>query len=163
MRRLDLTPMIAAMRDRPGDFDMEGAWLRHLPSGHAFLIQKGKVARIEARCSCAELVAEPQQLAKLAILLRAWTEGYWRPIEIERAAERRAAEINRQFAAHFRPPNYLRRLRLRLSDAARAAWRELTRPAPLPLMLEPELAAVAFEEPAQPTRQSVETRETIDA
>jgi hypothetical protein len=136
MRTLDLTPMMSAMRDRPGDFVMEKPWLRHRPSGHSFLILEGTLVRIETRCSCAELRANPTQANAFARAFDGWVSDYWQPLQAERAAERRAAEINRQFAAHFRPPTRLERMRMRLADAWRAALQELTRPDPAPLAIE---------------------------
>lgn len=107
MRTLDLTPVLTAMRERPGDFEMDDAWLRHRPSRHSFLVARGKLERIEAACSCAELRVEPQQAEQFAAVHNAWIEAYWCPLQIQRAAQRRAAEINRQFAAHFLRPSRL--------------------------------------------------------
>jgi hypothetical protein len=136
MRTLNLMPMISALRDRPGDFVMEKPWLRHRPSGHSFLILDGALARIETRCSCAELRPDPSQTDEFARVFNAWMSDYWKPLQAESAAERRAAEINRQFAAHFRPPTLLMRMRMRLTDAWRAAGEVLTRPAPARLAIE---------------------------
>jgi hypothetical protein len=136
VRTLDLTPLMTAMRNRPSEFEMQEPWLRHRPSGHSFLIQSGVLIRIEARCGCAELRAEPSQAAEFGRVLDAWIFGYWRPLQIGRAAERRAAEINRQFTAHFRPPSQLARVARRLADAWRAAVQELRRPEPQPLVIE---------------------------
>jgi hypothetical protein len=139
MRTLDLTPMMSAMRDRPGDFIFESPWLRHRPSCHSFLIFGGVLARIETPCSCGELRPNPSQTDEFASVFNSWMSIYWQPLQAHRAAEGRAAEINRQFTAHFRPPSRLTRLRMRLADAWRAAGRELTRPDPAPLAIEPLL------------------------
>jgi hypothetical protein len=136
MRTLDLAPAMNAMQNRPGDFVFQAPWLRHRPSGHSFLMLSGALTRIEARCSCAELRPNRAQLDEFAATYKVWMSTYWQPLQAEAAAERRAAEINRQFAAHFRPPSAVGRISLRLADAWRAAWRELMRPGPPPLHIE---------------------------
>jgi hypothetical protein len=136
MRTLDLTPMMSAMRDRPGDFIFESPWLRHRPSGHSFLIVGGVLARIETPCSCGELRPNQSQTDEFARVFNSWMSIYWQPLQAYRAAERRAAEINRQFTSHFCRPTRLMRLRMRLADAWRAAGRELTRPDPAPLTID---------------------------
>src|SRR5271166_4059596 len=141
MRTLDLTPVMAALRERPGEFELCGPILQHRASRHSFRIERGKLAAIEADCSCAQLRADPLQAEQFMAMVRAWTEAYWRPLQIERAATRRVAEINRQFAAHFRPPGRMLRWQMRLQAAWRAAWEALTLPEPAPLALSPELTA----------------------
>jgi hypothetical protein len=161
LRALDLSPLSTAMYERPGEFEMDGPWLRHKPSRHAFFIRKGKLARIEARCSCAMLSFAPEQAEEFARALTVWSDRYWRPLQIERDAELRAAEINRQFALHFRPPGRLGWVRMRLADAWHAAWEALTRPDPPPLSLaplQPELPAVG----TAPEREAT-TRHAVDA
>jgi hypothetical protein len=160
MRTLDLTPMMNAMRDRPGDFVWESPWLRHRSSGHSFLIFGGTLARIETPCSCGELRPNPSQLDEFARVLSAWTLTYWKPLQASRAAERRAAEINRQFTAHFRRPSRLMRIEMRLADAWRAARRELTRPDPPPLAIDlvvdrPNTAIDRSETSAERQRETV--------
>ena len=149
MRTLNLMPMIGALRDRPGDFVLEKPWLRHRASGHSFLILDGALARIETRCSCAELRPDPSQTDEFARVFNAWLSDYWKPLQAETAAERRAAEINRQFAAHFRPPTRLMRLRMRLADAWHAAAEALTRPAPARLAID-----LAADQPSTATGRS---------
>ena len=161
MRTLDLTPLMTAMRSRPGEFEMNEPWLRHRASGHAFLILNGTLARIQAPCSCGELVAEPSQTAEFVRVLNAWTMGYWRPLQITRAAERRAAEINRQFAAHFRPPGRWTSLARRVACAWRAAVLELRRPAPEPLAV--ELLPPEEQTTTATARPAVNRRQTVDA
>jgi hypothetical protein len=160
MRTLDLKPVMTALRDRPGDFDMDGSWLRHRPSRHAFLMLHGRLERIEAVCSCAQLRAEPSQTSEFSQVFALWNETYWRRLQAERAAELRAAMINRQFAAHFRRPSRLARLRLRVTDACTAAWAALTRPEPEPLTLEDLPAAPGASRTFAPPAR---THERIDA
>ena len=102
---LDLTPMLRAIRERPGEFDMrEGGDLHHLPSRHLVKFDPQGNARIYARCECSQLTVRREQSLEMQEAFQIWTEAYWKPLQARRAAERRVAEINRQFAAHFRPP-----------------------------------------------------------
>jgi hypothetical protein len=102
---LDLTPMLRAIRERPGEFDMrEGGDLHHLPSRHLVKFDPQGNARIYARCECSQLTVRREQSLEMQEAFQIWTEAYWNPLQARRAAERRVAEINRQFAAHFRPP-----------------------------------------------------------
>jgi hypothetical protein len=149
--------MMCAMRDRPGDFVFEECWLRHRPSGHSFLILRGRLARIETRCSCAELRPDASQTDEFARVFDAWRMDYWQPLQAERAAERRAAEINRQFTNHFRRPSRATRAWMRLADAWRAAAQALTRPDPAPLAIElpADPALDRDENPAPQPRETV--------
>jgi len=101
---LDLTPMIRAIRERPSEFDMRGGDLHHLPSRHLVRFDLQGDARIYARCECSQLAVRREQSLEMQEAFQIWTETYWKPLQARQAAERRVAEINRQFAAHFRPP-----------------------------------------------------------
>jgi hypothetical protein len=49
------------------------------------------------------------QSQELKEAIAAWKIVYWEPRLAQLAAARRAVEINREFASHFRPPGLLRR------------------------------------------------------
>jgi hypothetical protein len=96
---LDAGPMIAALRTRPADFEMDRSWLHHFPSHHRFKIdQKGNV-KLDARCDCAILHVRREQGQDLWHAFQIWHAVYWQP-----------TMINREFARHFRSPNLWRRL-----------------------------------------------------
>lgn len=96
---LDVRPMIEALRTRPMDFEWDRGWLHHLPSNHRFKVDEGGDVRIDAHCDCAILRVHRDQGRELWTAFRMWEAVYWRPIE-----------INREFARHFGPPNWLQRL-----------------------------------------------------
>ena len=109
MAYVELSPMIAALRDRPTDFEVDRGWLTHFPSRHSFKFDRlGNVA-MRARCDCAHLSVRVEDGQELWTAYREWHTNYWRPIE-----------INREFVAHFRSPNILQRaLRGLLAKARR--------------------------------------------
>ena len=91
MPDLDVSPMIAALRACPTDFDMKSGRLHHIPSGHRVVFDPfGGSARIEARCDCATLHISRKQSRELQLAYLDWKETYWRTVQ-----------INREFAAHF--------------------------------------------------------------
>ena len=53
--------------------------------------------------------------------MSAWKVVYWEPHLAQIEAEKRAAEINREFASHFRPPNAWRRFLARFRRGSRFA------------------------------------------
>jgi len=110
MAYLDLTPMLQAMRARPAEFEMQGSYLRHIPSHHLVNFDLWGNARVHARCDCAILDVSREQSDELRSAIAAWKVVYWEPHLAQLEAERRAAQINREFASHFRPPNLWRRL-----------------------------------------------------
>jgi hypothetical protein len=99
---LDLSPMLQAIREQPGEFEMEKRYLHHIPSGHRLAFDAQGNARVYARCACSELAVQPEQSAEMKAAIASWEETYWRPLVARKAAERRVAEINRAFAEHFR-------------------------------------------------------------
>jgi hypothetical protein len=111
MAYLDVSPMIAALRDRPDDFEMHDGSLRHLPSRHDFYFGPHGIL-IDARCSCAHLSVVPDQATALRRSYDQWHASYWRPLE-----------INREFASHFRPHSAVRQV---LIDAVNRLLRYLT-------------------------------------
>ncbi len=109
MAYLDLTPMLQAMRARPSEFEMYGPYLRHIRSQHLLDIDSRGNARVHARCDCAMLQVSREQGEEMKAVLSAWKIVYWEPHLAQIEAEKRAAKINREFAAHFRPPSAWRR------------------------------------------------------
>jgi hypothetical protein len=99
MSYLDISPMIASLRTRPDDFEMQRGWLHHFPSQHRFKVDKEGSVRIEAQCDCAMLAVKREQGRELWDAFQQWHAGYWR-----------AVEINSEFALHFRTPNLWQRL-----------------------------------------------------
>jgi hypothetical protein len=119
MAYLDISPMLQAMRARPFEFEMQGSYLRHRPSHHLVNFDIWGNARVHARCDCAMLEVSRDQSDELKAAVAAWKIVYWEPHLAELEAERRAARINREFAAHFRPPGLIRRLFARLAGLDR--------------------------------------------
>jgi len=109
MAYLDLTPMLQAMRTRPSEFEMQGSYLRHKPSHHLLNFDIWGNARVHARCDCAMLDVTREQSEEMKAAIAAWKVVYWEPHLAQLEAERRAAQINREFASHFRPPGLWRR------------------------------------------------------
>ena len=99
MLYLELSPMIEALRERPADFELERGWLTHFPSRHSFLFDRSGNVRLRARCDCALLSVRPEQGLELWLGFQDWRANYWRAIE-----------INREFAGHFRRPNFAQRM-----------------------------------------------------
>jgi hypothetical protein len=112
MSYLDLSPMIAALRTRPCDFEMQQGWLHHIPSRHRFKVDREGSVRVEARCDCAMLAVRREQGRELWDAFQQWHSGYWR-----------AVEINKEFASHFRAPTIWRRLCRQLVRRMRRMFR----------------------------------------
>jgi hypothetical protein len=112
MRFLDVDPMIAALRARPSDFEMDGSWLQHLPSRHRFTIDREGNVRLDARCDCAILHVRREQGQELWNAFQIWHSAYWWPME-----------INKEFARHFRSPNIWQRIYRSLAVKLRRALR----------------------------------------
>jgi hypothetical protein len=140
MAYLDLTPMLQAMRARPSEFEMQGSYLRHMPSHHLLNFDIWGNARVHARCDCAMLDVSREQSEEIKAAIAAWKVVYWEPHLAQIEAEKRAAKINREFASHFRPPTlwqrFLGMLRgnddrfgLILEDDAPSASNETAQPA----------------------------------
>jgi hypothetical protein len=102
----------AIQRLRRSGYDV----LSHRPSRHWLAFDTDGTARIFARCDCAVLPVNRQQSEQLQAAVAHWEESYWQPLLAQAAAERRVAEINREFARHFGPPGKARQL----LDAIRA-------------------------------------------
>ena len=107
MAYLDVSPMTAALRTTPDEFEMDHKWLHHIPSGHRFAFGPKGECELRAQCDCSLLAIKPDQGAGLATAFEEWRLSYWRPIE-----------INREFAAHFRRPSAVRRVLIQLTRAA---------------------------------------------
>jgi hypothetical protein len=112
MSFLDVGPMIAALRTRPADFEMDGSWLHHFPSRHRFKIDREGNVGLDACCDCAILHVRREQGRELWNAFQIWHSAYWRPIE-----------INKEFAHHFRSPNGWQRLYRSLRVKVRRALR----------------------------------------
>jgi hypothetical protein len=147
MAYLDLSPMLQAMRVRPSEFEVQGAYLHHVPSHHLLNFDTSGNARVHARCDCAMLAVSREQSEEMKAAMSAWKVVYWEPHLARIAAEKRAAEINREFASHFRPPTAWRRLLARFRQGSRFALRFET---------EPRAAA-----PSRAARSSVKQREMM--
>lgn len=87
---LDVSPMIAALRETPDEFELAGGWLNHIRSRHSFRFSPNDEVEISAECNCATLAVRPEQKRELAIGYQEWESNYWRPLQ-----------INREFASHF--------------------------------------------------------------
>jgi hypothetical protein len=106
---LDAGPMIRALSEDPEAFEIRRNCLRHRPSRHWLIFDANGNARIFARCSCAELPISREQSKQLREAFAVWEETYWRPLVAREAAQRRVAEINREFARHFGPKTWWQR------------------------------------------------------
>ena len=91
MAYLDVSPMTAALRTTPDEFEMDHGWLHHIPSRHKVVFGPEGRVRLMAECDCALLTVKPEQERGLVTAFEDWRLNYWRAIE-----------INREFAAHFR-------------------------------------------------------------
>jgi hypothetical protein len=150
MAYLDLTPMLQAMRARPSEFEMQGSYLRHMPSHHLLNFDIWGNARVHARCDCAMLDVSREQSEEIKSAIAAWKVVFWEPHLAQIEAEQRAAKINREFASHFEPPNLWQRF---LGLFRRSEDR-------FGLILEDEAADAPIPPAAHPVRS--ERRELID-
>lgn len=98
---LDVRPMIRALYETPEEFEIRRNCLRHRPSKHWLVFDEDGTARILARCDCMVLPVNRDQSEELHEAALTWEEAYWRPLLAHAAAQRRVAEINREFAGHF--------------------------------------------------------------
>ena len=124
MAYLELSPMVAALRERPEDFDFEHGWLTHFPSRHRFQFDQEGNVRLRANCSCASLAIRPEQGLELWSAFQVWRANYWRAIV-----------INREFAGHFRQPNFAQRIFRRIVAKLRVILLD-------PTLTEPENTAI---------------------
>jgi hypothetical protein len=106
---LNASPMIRALQQNPSEFELRYDCVRHRPSRHWLGFDPNGNARITARCNCAQFPISPEQSAELRTAVANWKETYWGPLMVREAAERRVAEINREFARHFAPKTRWRR------------------------------------------------------
>src|SRR5258708_22351729 len=110
MAYLDLSPMLQAMRVRPSEFEMQGAYLHHIPSHHLLNFDPSGLARVHARCDCAMLDVSRAQSEEMRAAMSAWRVVYWEPRLTEIEAERRGAAVNRGVGPPFPPPRLSRGL-----------------------------------------------------
>jgi hypothetical protein len=95
---LDISPMLAALREQPATFSMAKGWLKHRPSRHRFKVDAAGHVIIDAECGCSGLSVRLEQGRKLYEALQVWREEYWVP-----------HQVNQHFGAHFRPAPLWRR------------------------------------------------------
>ncbi|HWB49079.1 MAG TPA: hypothetical protein VG651_08210 [Stellaceae bacterium] len=100
---LNARPMIRALYEAPEEFEIRRNCLRHRPTKHWLVFDDDGNARILARCDCMVLRVSREQSEELHEAAVTWEVSYWQPLLAHAAAERRVAEINREFAGHFRP------------------------------------------------------------
>ena len=105
---LDVSPMVAALRSQPTDFEFSRGWLLHVPTRHRFCFDRSGGVTIDAHCGCSGMAVGFDQGRELSGAFNAWRDEYWRPL-IQ----------NREFAEHFRSPNAW----VRLWRDIRMAWR----------------------------------------
>jgi hypothetical protein len=98
MAYLDISPMLAAMREQPDTFSLSHGWLKHRPSHHRFKVQADGYVTVDSECGCADLSVRSGQGRELYEALQSWQADYWVP-----------REVNRHFARHFRPAGLWRR------------------------------------------------------
>ena len=108
IRFLDVSPLIAALRAQPSDFEFSGARLLHVPTRHSFQFDRRGNVAIDADCGCSGMSVRSEQGQELFTAFNDWREEYWQPLE-----------RNREFASHFRTPNAW----VRLFRDIRMAWR----------------------------------------
>jgi hypothetical protein len=104
MAYLDVSPMTAALRTTPDEFEMDHGWLHHIPSRHRLSFGPEGRVQLRAECDCSLLAVKPEQERALATAFEEWRLSYWRPVE-----------INREFSAHFRRPSAFRRMLINLA------------------------------------------------
>ncbi|MBX5463710.1 MAG: hypothetical protein IRZ28_21815 [Steroidobacteraceae bacterium] len=104
MPYLDVSPMIAALRETPDEFELAGGWLHHIRSRHSFRFGPDDDVEISAACNCVLLGIRPEQKRELSVCYREWESNYWRPLQ-----------INREFASHFGRRPALRQALIRLT------------------------------------------------
>src|SRR5260221_9951061 len=100
---LDLGPAITAIRARPEEFEFSGDTLYHPRSRHSFCFLNDGDVQVHANCDCSTLRTSSEQSKAFQTAYKEWHTAYWRPFE-----------INREFASHFEPPGFWRRLGVRL-------------------------------------------------
>src|SRR5262245_33435682 len=93
MAYLDVSPMVAALRENPSHFEIRHGLVQHITSRHSCQFDaRGKVS-IDARCNCSFLSVRSEQERELLEAYRLWQTQYWQPLM-----------INKEFASHFAPP-----------------------------------------------------------
>lgn len=152
---LDARPMIRALYEAPEEFEIRRNCLRHRPSRHWLVFDDDGGARILARCDCTVLPVSREQGEELHAAAVIWEASYWRPLLAHAAAERLVAEINREFAGHFRS----RRRWRALVDAVRS--RLGLGPRRLPVGIDPALPEHAELRPWRPAAAAEEQFEDL--
>lgn len=107
MVRLDITPVLIALRDRPFDFSLSEYTLIHTPSRHEFWISNGLLFYSLYRtggCSCQRVAGGKFSFVQkicFYIAFRRWRQQ-WDLLY--------AKELNEQFALHFAPDHPIQTL-----------------------------------------------------
>lgn len=118
MAYLELSPVIAALRAQPEEFEFADGALYHPSSRHRFHFRSDDSVDIHADCGCATLKASQEQTKAFHAAYLEWHASYWRPLE-----------INREFAWHFEL-TWWRRVAISLLRRLLAV-RRLPRPSPV--------------------------------
>lgn len=84
MEHLDISRVLAALRDRPGEFSLTGGKLHHRPSHQTFSIGTDRRIMVESTEEREMLLVEPEQSSEFANLFGVWKEEYWIPLEVKR-------------------------------------------------------------------------------
>jgi hypothetical protein len=104
MAYLDVSPMMAALRTMPEEFELNHGWLQHIPTRHSFRFDPDGQVLLRADCNCAQMAIKAEQEKELSACFLEWQAQYWRPLQ-----------INREFASHFAPRSLPRRILIRLT------------------------------------------------
>lgn len=84
MEHLDIARMLAALRDRPGEFSLVGCKLHYRPSRQSFSMAADRRIIVELGEEHRIFSVEPEQSTDFANLFDVWRAEYWIPLEISR-------------------------------------------------------------------------------
>jgi hypothetical protein len=95
---LDISPILAAMREQPDAFSLSDGWLIHRASRHRFKVQADGHVIVDAARGCSHRSVRNEQGRQLYEALETWQAEHWIP-----------REINRHFSSCIRPSGFWRR------------------------------------------------------
>jgi hypothetical protein len=98
MAYLDLTPMTHALRAAPGEFELAGGSVYHLPSRHSVHFDAAGKLILAGECDCTLLEIDHAQAAEMWEAVEQWRMQFWEPLQ-----------INKDFAGHFGQASLIRR------------------------------------------------------